>query len=222
MPRSSLSTGEKACWIEGWKPFGRWLRERRIAKRLTLQQAAEAVGVSRRQWIRYEQGARVQYKRLDSIADALDISIGRLRYLAGYKAFPKRHDAKKRLRRIHDMLVAGEFDCALEQFLLVYQSIKPDDESDLYIDGLTPPNFANAVISLDGLPRWLFARIITWGQKRVEREKTEPGTKVRFRNLVVNECLVELRRNTPPIIDSFPQINVLGSARPERLTQNTP
>lgn len=179
-----------------------------------MQQAAEAVGVSRRQWIRYEQGARVQYKRLDSIADALDISIARLRYLAGYKTFPKRHDAMKRLRRIHDMLVAGELDYALEQFLLVYQSIKPDDESDLYIDGLSPTNFANAVISLDGLPRWLFERIVTWGQKRVDREQTEKGIKVRFRNLVVNECLVELRRNTPPIIDSYPQVNVHGSGRP--------
>src|SRR5437879_1484350 len=161
MPRSSLSTDEKACWLDGWKPFGRWLRTRRIAKRFTLQQAADAVGVSRRQWIRYEQGARVLYKNLDSIADALDISIGRVRYLAGYKAEPKRNDPMKRLRRIHDMLVAGEFDYALEQFLLVYQSIKPTDvEATLYIDGLTPPNFAQAVIFLDALPTWLFEKVL--------------------------------------------------------------
>lgn len=202
---------------ERWKTFGLWLRERRLAREFTQREAANAVQASRQQWIRYEYGHRVPRERLGKIAEALNIAPTRIFYLAGYRPPPKLNDATVLLRRAHDMMLAGDFVSALEQFLLIYGRIRGTKAgSDVNMDGVTPTNFANAVIFLDALPSWLFERIVTWGQKRLEREKNQKGIKVRFRNLVLNECMDELRWQTPRLIDTCPEVYFVGSGLSEK------
>ncbi len=70
---------------------------------------------------------------------------------------------------------------------------------------MTPTNLANAVIFLDALPLWLFERGLGWMQNRVDEEKKKRGVKVRFRNLVLKECIEELYQQTPPIIHTYPE-----------------
>ena len=222
MPKRKTTKAEKVVLSERWKTFGLWLRERRLAREFTQRQAAKAVGVSRLQWIRYEYGDRVPREKLGKIAEALIIAPTRIFYLAGYKPPPKLNDANVLLRRAHDMMLVGDLARALEQFLLIYARIRQTQAgSNFSIDGLTPTNFANAVIFLDALPLWLFERIVTWGQDRLEREKAHRGIKVRFRNLVINECMKELRRKTPPIIDTYPEVS-FGIGPPQKSAEDIP
>jgi transcriptional regulator with XRE-family HTH domain len=217
MPRRKTTKAEKMALSDRWKTFGLWLRERRMARHFTQRQAAEAVGISKLQWLRYEHGDRVPREKFGKIAKALDIELRRIFYLAGYKTPPTRNDANVLLRQMHNKMLAGDLVGALEQFLLIYGRIRADQaKSDVNIDGVTPTNFANAVIFLDAVPLWLFGRIVTWGLKRLEREKNQKGVKVRFRNLVLNECMDELRRQTPRILDTYPEVNFVGSGLPEK------
>jgi len=73
MPRQELGRSEKEWLVQGWKTLGLWFEERGIARRFTLERAADSVSVSRRQWIRYEQASKAPYERLDCIVGALTI-----------------------------------------------------------------------------------------------------------------------------------------------------
>lgn len=222
MPRKKTTKIEKMELLEGWKTFGLWLRSHRIARHFTQGRAAQAVGVSRQQWIRYEYGDKVPYKRLHVIADALNIRPSRIYYLAGYRTPRRINDAQVLLRRMHETMREGDIVSALEQFFLIYEDLGPTRDGSCYIDGLTPPNFANAVIYLDALPFWLFERILTWGQNRVQRERKHSGVKVRFRNLILKECIEELHGKTPPIVDTYPEVTFVGSGRPENSAKDSP
>ena len=154
MPRKEITKDERALLAENWKTFGRFLRAQRIVRGFTQERAALAAKVSTRQWIRYEQGSRVLFKRFPLIAKALNVSVARIAYLAGYKTAPKRNDANSQLKRIHDLLRIGRLDLALENFLLLYYHIgRLDPELNSYLDSIAPANFATAVISLDRLPK---------------------------------------------------------------------
>ncbi len=211
MPRKRLDPAEDQWLLEGWKTFGKWLRERRIARRFSLKQAANAVKVSKRQWIRYEQGAKVPDRRLDRIARKLNIERRRIYYMAGHQVPQKRNDAPALLRRMHVTMRTGDLTLALEQFFLLYQGLRPEEEaSECEIDGTLPPNFARAVIFLDTLPTWLFEMVLLCMQRRLEKQRKD-GTYVRFRNLMLNHCLAELKRQSPPIIDTCPEVVFVGS-----------
>jgi transcriptional regulator with XRE-family HTH domain len=223
MPRRKTTKAEKMALSDRWKTFGLWLRERRMARHFTQRQAAEAVGISKLQWLRYEHGDRVPREKFGKIAKALDIELRRIFYLAGYKTPPTRNDANVLLRQMHNKMLAGDLVGALEQFLLVYARIRADQaESYSNVDGVTPTNFANAVISLDALPLWLFERILGWMQSRVEEEREKPEVKVRFRNLVLKECIEELYQQTPPIIYTYPEVVFVGSGLPEKQPGEAP
>ncbi|MGZ5434549.1 MAG: helix-turn-helix domain-containing protein [Pyrinomonadaceae bacterium] len=200
MPKRRLDPCYHQWLLEGWKTFGKWLKERRIGRRFTLQQAADAVKVSKRQWIRYEQGARVPDKHLDRIASKLHIERRRIYYMAGFQVPRKRHDAPALLRRMHVTMQTGDLQTALEQFLLLYQSMRPippgGDDSDL--DATTPVHFAQAIVCLDALPKWLFQMILKSMQKW-EKEFQESGRNISFRHIVWNSSLDELDL-TPPIM----------------------
>src|SRR5437879_443118 len=116
MPRKRLDPGHDQWLLDGWKTFGKWLKERRIGRRFTLQQAADAVKVSKRQWIRYEQGARVPDKRLDRIASKLNIERRRIYYMAGFQVPRKRNDTPALLRRMHVIMQTGDLYSALQLF----------------------------------------------------------------------------------------------------------
>jgi transcriptional regulator with XRE-family HTH domain len=196
MPRRKRTKIERLLLIEGWKSFGLWLESQRLAKRLTQQQAAEAVGVSKRQWIRYEMGSRVLLKRMRPIAYALSVPERRILYLAGYKISPRLNDASHQLRRMHDMLLAGSLDIALQEFLSLYERIRPTDrQSRSDFNGLTAPNFASAIIFLERLPNWLLAETIKAMQERTSGGEQNTDTHARSKNLIRKKCVEALRNS---------------------------
>lgn len=211
MPRKRLDPAEDEWLIQGWKTFGRWLRERRIAKRFSLQQAADAVKVSKRQWIRYEQGAKVPDRRLDRIARKLNIERRRIYLMAGHQLPRKKNDAPQVLQRMHVSMRTGDLTAALEQFLQLYENLRPEeDASDREIDNTLAPNFAHAVIFLDALPTWLFKIVLECMQGRLEKQRKDSGTYVRFRNSLLKDCLAKLKLDSPSIIDAYPDVRVCG------------
>lgn len=116
-------------------------------------------------------------------------------YLTGHPISSKKNDAMVRLRRMHDILIAGDLQVALEEFFLLYESLRPPkDEPNSDIDGLTPPNFANAVAFLDELPMWLFKMVLNCMQTRVTAETKESRSRVSLRKLILEECAQELKR----------------------------
>jgi transcriptional regulator with XRE-family HTH domain len=200
--------------VQGWKTFGRWLRVRRCAAQLTVQQAADAVKVSKRQWIRYENGARVPYKRLERIAEKLNIERQRIYSLAGHEVPRKRNDAPALLRHMHVTLRSGDLTSALRQFFDLYQTLRPEkDKSDREIDGALTDEFAKAVTFLDMLPTWLFEIVLDSMQHRLEKQRKDDGVYVRFRNSLLKDCLAQLRIETPGIVDTCPDIAVGGTIR---------
>lgn len=200
--------------LEGWKTFGKFLRVRRCAAQLTAKQAAAAVKVSKRQWIRYENGARVPCKRFERIAEKLNIGSQRLYYLAGYKVPRKRNDAPALLRLMQVTLRSGDLTSALRQFFALYEMLRPEeDKSDREIDGALTDEFAKAVIYLDMLPTWLFEIVLDCMQHRLEKQRKDDGVFVRFRNSLLKDCLAQLRIETPDIVDTCPDIAVDGTIR---------
>src|ERR1044072_4359705 len=194
MPRKEITKDERALVAENWKTFGRFLRAQRIVRGFTQERAALAAKVSTRQWIRYEQGSRVLFKRFPLIPKALNVSVARIAYLAGYKTAPKRNDANSQLRRIHDLLRIGRLDLALENFLLLYYHIgRLDPELNSYLDSIAPGNFATAVISLDRLPKWLFEVIAQCMQKMFSERQDPKWWTYNLRRVVFKECNDEMQ-----------------------------
>jgi transcriptional regulator with XRE-family HTH domain len=194
MPRKEITKDERALLAENWKTFGRFLRAQRIVRGFTQERAALAAKVSTRQWIRYEQGSRVLFKRFPLIAKALNVSVARIAYLAGYKTAPKRNDANSQLKRIHDLLRIGRLDLALENFLLLYYHIgRLDPELNSYLDSIAPANFATAVISLDRLPKWLFEVIAQCMQKMFSERQDPKWWTYNLRRVVFKECTDEMQ-----------------------------
>ena len=193
MPRRKMASDEKMLLLQGWVTFGLWLRQQRIVKGFTQKEAARAVRISTRQWMRYEQGSRVISKRHPSIAKALNIPLARILYLTGHEIAPRRNDANVRLRRIHDMLRAGSLDSALIEFLNLYDKIRPAD-SEIFSnwDGRTAPDFAATVMLLDKLPKWLFEVVTKCMQKRFSERQDQRRSDRDLRSLIVTECMEEV------------------------------
>jgi transcriptional regulator with XRE-family HTH domain len=186
---------ERELRTDNWKMFGRYLRTQRIVKGFTQAEAAQAVKVSTRQWIRYEQGSRVLSKRYPLIAKALNIPHARILYLAGHKVAPRRNDVNVRLRRVHDMLRIGRLDLALKYFLLLYYQIGRFDTGPGYHPHrLTAPNFATAVMSLENLPKWLFEVIANCMQEILSEQHDQKQPTPSLRTTVLRECIDEMQR----------------------------
>lgn len=195
MPKRKSHKIERMLLTEGWETFGLFVRTQRSVKRLTQEQAAEAAGVSKRQWIRYEMGSKILLKRMRPIANALNLAPSRLLYLAGYKISPRRHDATHRLRRMHDMLLTGNLDIALQELLWLYDRMRPNDrESSSDMDGVTAPNFATATVLLERLPGWLLDVILKAMQERVnDKQQHDLETHPRVKNRIRAKCIDALR-----------------------------
>ena len=212
MSRKRLDPAYHQWLLEGWKTFGKWLKERRIGRRLTLQQAADAVGVSKRQWIRYEGGAKVPDKRLDRIALKLDIERRRIYYLAGFQVPKKRNDTPALLRRMHVMMQTGDLYSALQTFFVVYETMErttPDE--DLEMDATTPACFAQAIVSLESIPQWLFQIILKCMKERLEA-LGESGSDLSFRRILWNQSLDELFVTAPIMKEGYAKLKGLITA----------
>ena len=113
MPRRAQTETKHDYMYGRWQIFGEWITHQRLLVGFTQKQAAEAVGVSRRQWIRYELGAKVPVKRMDLMSRVLNIHPDRMLDQAGYRTSFKRHAVKEQLGRISNLLSAGRLQLAL-------------------------------------------------------------------------------------------------------------
>ncbi len=211
VPRKKLTATEKELKAGRWNTLGPWIRSQRMVRGLTEEEAAKAANVSTRQWIRYEGGAKVLPKRFPGISNALNEPIRRIKSLAGYKATRTRHDTMVILKRIIDMMRAEKFDFAFEELLLLYDRFRPDrDEPGKGLNGLTPPHFAQAVILLDGLPKWLFKDLAICMRRRFNKRDEPTDVDIPLRLLVMARCVHEIVRLTPdaPVI---PHLTSVGT-----------
>src|SRR5437762_6590925 len=109
MPRYEITELDHSFKDDRWTYFGPWLRWRRLMAGLTQDEIATLVGVSRRQWIRYEQGSKMLRKRIKRIAAALNVPEQNMLDRAGYKVSRRRNDVQGHLRRIGDQI--GRASC---------------------------------------------------------------------------------------------------------------
>jgi len=197
MPRRIRTQFERALGREGAKAFGQWLALKRELARLSQEKAAQAVGVSRRQWIRYEQGAVVPEKRMKVIAKVVRVPLGKLLQRAGYRTSPKRNDVRARLQSIHDMLIAGSMEGALNELLLLHRWIELDKRKvPPETDGTTAANFAMAVILLDKLPEWLFTVIAGGMQNKIGAKRQGSNGPLKLKMHVLEEAMDLLRHHS--------------------------
>src|SRR4051794_31773990 len=112
MPRRKKNDTNHNLFYGRWQIFGEWLTQQRMIVGLTQQQAADLVKVSRRQWIRYELGAKVPIKRMAVMSKVLHTTEEKMWDRAGYRVSHNRHASKDRLERILDMLTSANLDFA--------------------------------------------------------------------------------------------------------------
>jgi hypothetical protein len=107
---------------------------------------------------------------------------------------------------MHDLLLTGDLDIALQEFLWLYDRTKPSNLRNLrrqlgshpshgmYMDGVTAPNFATATKLLEGLPGWLMEVILKAMLERVNVKKQDDAEmRPREKNLIREKCVEALR-----------------------------
>lgn len=153
MPRRKKNETNHDLLYGQWQIFGEWMTQQRMIVRLTQQQAADAVRVSRRQWIRYELGAKVPVRRMKAIAKLFHVSEENVLDRAGYRVSYKRNLSNERLERVLDMLNAGNLDFAIIRLLRLNDQITGTTASyGPRFGGLVATDYANAVMLLNRLP----------------------------------------------------------------------
>ena len=152
-----------------WAIFGEWLTQQRLYRRLTQDQAAKAIDVSRHQWMRYELGAKVLRKHMEAMAPILKVTLEKMLDRAGLKASPKRNAVRAKLGRMYDHVGAGRLDLAILELLRLY------DEAIGYEGGVGPrsggpeaTDFANAVVMINRLPADRVEELLDLMRKRIK------------------------------------------------------
>ena len=128
------------------------MTHQRLLAGLTQKQAAQAVGVSRRQWIRYELGAKVPLQRMEFMSCVLNVTPDKMLDRAGYRASFKRHASKEQVGRILDLVSAGRLQLAMLALLELndrIMGIKAAAGPRLGLDGT---DYAHALVLLNRLP----------------------------------------------------------------------
>lgn len=157
-----------------WSIFGEWITHQRLLVGFTQQQAANAVGVSRRQWIRYELGAKVPVKRMERMSLMLHINPDKMLDRAGYRASFKRNAAREQLGRIHDLLCAGRLEFAMLQLLKLNDRITGIKAvNGPRSGGLEATDYSNAVRLLNRLPRSWVESLQRVMQERIKDKPDE-------------------------------------------------
>lgn len=147
-----------------WRAFGKRLEQYRVKAGLTQEQAAEAVGVTVRQWRRYASGVtRVSPKMIPKMAKAVKGSKRNLLLLAGQE--PKRPgvDIERHLRLIRDYVLEGEMSAALFNFYEFYYDVNREEKKFRPMDApLLANDFTAAAVAIDGMPNWLRREFIVY------------------------------------------------------------
>jgi transcriptional regulator with XRE-family HTH domain len=189
MARRQQTKLERDLLYDRWTVFGSWLKYQRLLRGLTQNRAAKAAGVSRRQWIRYELGAKVQGKRMERIAIVLHVPLDRLLERAGLKPSLKRNAAKAILGRIHDRLSEGKVELAILELLRLNDRIAGRKHAVGPIaGGVTATYFARAVDSLERLPAWLLEVILKIMQARLNGNQDEFVVE-KYQRMIRRQCI---------------------------------
>src|SRR6266481_8822494 len=201
MPRTKRTELEHNFIYARWETFGLWLRSRRQMRGITQIEIAQIVGVSRRQWIRYEQGSKMYRKRMKIVAAALNVPLETMLDRAGYKVSPMRNDVKGRLAKIGVLLFAGATKFAILELLRLNDRIAETKKNVRPRGaGLDATDFASAVWSVNGLRQDLFELLLSTMQARAEDKRNEPKMRPSDRNRLWKKCLDAIDGNIGPVM----------------------
>lgn len=153
-----------------WRAFGKRLEQYRVKAGLTQEQAAEAVGVTVRQWRRYASGVtRVSPEMIRKIAKALEgpegpvVTAGKLLLLAGHESDDPGVDVEAHLRLIRDYVLEGVMSAALFNFYEFYYDVNSGEKKFMPMDApLLANNFTAAAVAIDNMPNWLRREFIVY------------------------------------------------------------
>lgn len=164
---------------ERWIAFGKMIEKARGRKALNQKQAAEAVGISRRQWIRYTKGVPVPRERIIDIAKLLEIPVNEALLAVGHEPTETGVDIESYLRSIRDGVLGGKMGQALLHLYLFYQDAHEEarmntTRSEVWV--LT--NFRVAVAALNEMPGWLRRELVVYlrGLERGSSKKEFPAS----------------------------------------------
>lgn len=196
MPRFETTDLDRSFKDDKWRFFGPWLRQRRLIAGLSQEEIATLVGVSRRQWIRYEQGSKMLRKRIRKIAAVLNVPEQTMLDRAGYKVSRRRNDVQGHLRKIGDHLYAGKDEIAIVDL------IKLRDRMIGHRKGYQPlgvgtegVEFAKLVVSVDRLSPEFFNMLLEVMQESKEEKLKEAIMHPRDRNRFRDRCIEALQSN---------------------------
>jgi transcriptional regulator with XRE-family HTH domain len=194
MPRLETTSLDQDFLYDRWRIFGAWLRSRRRMTGKTQAEAAEAAGISRRQWIRYEQGAKMLRKRVERVARIINVPLETMLERAGYKASRRMNDVKGRLDKISDMLFAGTTYMAIVELLRLNDRIILNRNGVGQIrGGPEAVEFCRVIRSVNALPARLYELLWKVMEEMSKDKKKEPRMDPRERNRLERKCIEALR-----------------------------
>jgi transcriptional regulator with XRE-family HTH domain len=159
--RVNRETGEVGKTV--WVTFGRWIEARRALTPYDQAQAAAAIGVSRRQWIRYTQGAPVPLKRIPAIAKVIEAPLGQVLAFAGYETEDAGVDVSLYLGRIRERVFEGSWSGALltlyQFFYEVHKEKKRHKNRSHWSMAI---NFVVAAVAMNQMPAWMRREFIEY------------------------------------------------------------
>ncbi len=195
MPRFEITDLDRSFKDDRWTYFGPWLRSRRLIAGLTQDEAAQAAGVSRRQWIRYEQGSKMLRKKIKRAAAVLNVPEQRMLDRAGYKVSRRRNDVNGHLGRIKDHLYAGKDEVAIIDLIkLRDRMLGPKGYRPIGV-GTEGVEFAKLVVSIDQLSAEFFNLLLDVMQESQEEKLNEEIMHPRDRNRFRDRCIEALQSN---------------------------
>jgi transcriptional regulator with XRE-family HTH domain len=206
MGRVNSATGKVGK--TSWATFGWWIEARRSLTQYDQAQAAEAIGVTRRQWIRYTQGAPVPRKRIPAIAKMLGAPLKQVLAYAGYDAGEEATpEVDVYLRRIRERVFEGTWSGALlTLYQLFYEVQKEKKKHKSRSDQSMAINFVVAAVAMNQMPAWLRREFIEYllaveigGVKHDFPQPPEIQKKVRDKvNKILSEAI--LREDQFPLL----------------------
>jgi len=172
MPRRKKNETNHDLLYGRWRMFGEWLTQRRMIVGLTQRQAAALVKISRRQWIRYELGAKVPAKRMRVMAKVLHTTEEKMWDRAGYRVSYNKNAPRDRLECIMDMLTSGNLAFAIVLLLRLNDQITGTQATyGPRFGGPIATDYANAVMLLNRLPSsWVVSLQKTMRERIMDKE----------------------------------------------------
>jgi transcriptional regulator with XRE-family HTH domain len=174
MARPKMDTSELTRNNPRWRDFGEWVRSKRINNHITVKDAAKAMGITPKQFSRYEKGVcSVSPERVVKLARAIGMSRGRALMRAGYEARTMGIDPENELRWIWTYLESRDLYRAIQVVIELHFDLEDKNGRARARpnDGNVSTALTNAVAALEHLPGWLcedLIRCVRSRQKRAE------------------------------------------------------